>query len=109
MDFSSFARTRDRPSDKVSAIAAVIRSLLTSSFFRQSAWMMAATLIGGGCMSLVQIIATRMPEGEALTFSMLMDMVAQLAIPVIGLQTAFAQQTVVALAGNPQSELAGAV
>jgi len=86
----------------------VIRSFLSSSFFRQSAWMMAATLIGGGCMALVQIIATRMPEGEALTFSMLVDLTAQLTIPVIGLQTVFAQETVVALAENRRAQLAGA-
>ena len=60
----------------------MIRNFLNSSFFRQSAWMMAATLISGGCMSLVQIIATKMPKGEALTFSMLVDLGAQLTIPV---------------------------
>ena len=70
--------------------------------------MMAATLISGGCMSLVQIIATRMPEGEALTFSMLVDLAAQLSIPVIGLQTVFAQETVVALTENRRAQLAGA-
>lgn len=70
--------------------------------------MMAATLISGGCMSLVQIIATKMPKGEALTFSMLVDLGAQLTIPVIGLQTAFAQETVIALAENRRAQLAGA-
>jgi O-antigen/teichoic acid export membrane protein len=86
----------------------VIRAFFSSNFFRQSAWMMAATLISGGCMSLVQIIATRMPTGEALTFSMLVDLAAQLTIPVIGLQTVFAQETVVALAENRRAQLAGA-
>jgi O-antigen/teichoic acid export membrane protein len=86
----------------------VIRAFLTSSFFRQSAWMMAATLMSGAFMALVQIIATRMPEGEALTFSMLVDLTAQLAIPVIGLQTAFAQETVIAVNENRRAQLAGA-
>jgi len=86
----------------------MIRSFLRSSFFRQSAWMMAATLLSGGLMALVQIIATRMPEGEALTFTMLMDLVAQLTIPVIGLQTVFAQEAVIALTGNRRAQLAGA-
>jgi hypothetical protein len=108
MDFVAFAGARDRDAHEVSSIAAVIRSFLTSSFFRQSAWMMAATLISGGCMALVQVIATRMPEGEALTFSMLVDLTAQLAIPVIGLQTVFAQETVMAVTGNRRDQLAGA-
>jgi len=108
MDFDSLVESRDGNSNDVSSIAPVMRSFLNSSFFRQSAWMMAATLIGGGCMALVQIIATRMPEGEALTFSMLVDLAAQLTIPVIGLQTVFAQETVMAIAENRRAQLTGA-
>jgi O-antigen/teichoic acid export membrane protein len=108
MDFYPLAGTGDRNADQVIRVAAVIRSLLKSSFFRQSAWMMIAALVGGGCFSLVQVIATKMPGREALTFSMLMDLVAQLAIPVIGLQTAFAQQTVLALQEKREASLAGA-
>ena len=86
----------------------MIRSLFKSSFFRQSAWMMLAALASSACFALVQIIATRMPGREALTFSMLVDLVAQLTIPVIGLQTFFAQKTVLDLQANRQASLAGA-
>jgi len=70
--------------------------------------MMLAALASSGCFALVQIIATRLPDREALTFSMLMDLVAQLTIPVIGLQTFFAQQTVLAIQENRHAGLAGA-
>lgn len=71
--------------------------------------MMFASLVAGGCFSLVQIIATGMPQGEALTFSMFMDLVARLTIPIIGLQTVFAQETVLAIQENRKASLVGAV
>ncbi len=51
-----------------------------------------ATFIGGACMTLVQIVAGKM-EGEYLLFLAMLDMMGQMAIPTLGVQTVLAQET----------------
>jgi len=53
--------------------------------------MMVATFIGGGCMTLVQIVAGKM-EGEYLLFMTLLDIQGQIAIPTLGVQTVLAHR-----------------
>ncbi len=85
------------------------------TFFRQSTWMLIAT-VGGGCfMFLVQAAAQRMPK-DPLTgdsqygvFVALMNALGQMAIPALGLQTIFAQQAVAADSEEKRAALAGTV
>jgi O-antigen/teichoic acid export membrane protein len=82
------------------------------SFFRQSGWMLFASTAGGALFAVVQIVAQRMPQTESqqyALFSTLMEGLGQLAIPALGLQTLFAQQTVMAQTDSQRRELAGAV
>ena len=84
------------------------------AFFRQSTWMLIAAL-GGGCfMFLVQGAAQRMPKNAAGgseygVFVALMTALGQIAIPALGLQTVFAQQSGAANDERKRAVLAGTV
>jgi O-antigen/teichoic acid export membrane protein len=85
------------------------------AFFRQSSWMMIATIAGSGFMFLVQVIAQRMPQDPVThqtqfsLFTALLNALAQMAIPALGLQTVFAQQRGAATTEEKQRELIGTV
>ena len=85
------------------------------TFFRQSGWMLIATVVSGAFMTLVQAAAQQMPKDpvtgntEYGVFSALMNALAQLAIPALGLQTVFAQQAVAATDEAKRAELVGTV
>lgn len=85
---------------------------LDKNFFRQSGWMLFTSTAAGALFAVVQIVAQRMPQTESqqyALFSALMEGLGQLAIPALGLQTLFAQQTVMAQSESQRRELAGAV
>ena len=77
----------------------MIRKFLNSGFFRQSAWMLFATLANGAFMAAVQWAALRIPRDTSDgigTFVSLLDVLGQLSIPITGVLTVFMQQTVMA-------------
>jgi len=63
-----------------------------AAFFRQSGWMMIATLAGGVFMYAVHMVAKQMPKNEYGVFTTLLQVVTLMGIPATGLQTVFAQQ-----------------
>jgi O-antigen/teichoic acid export membrane protein len=77
------------------------------TFFRQSGWMMIATVIGGALMYLVHKIACRMPKEEYGVFTTLLQIVSLMGIPAVGLQGVFAQQAAGATTPEHERELAG--
>ena len=85
------------------------------TFFRQSGWMLIATVTSGAFMTLVQAAAQQMPKNpvtgntEYGVFSALINALAQLAIPALGLQTVFAQQAVAATDDAKRAALVGTV
>ncbi len=86
------------------------------AFFRQSTWMLVATIGGSAFMFLVQFIAQRyMPkdpvsdETQFSLFMALLNALAQMAIPALGLQTVFAQQAGAATTEERHRELVGTV
>jgi O-antigen/teichoic acid export membrane protein len=86
------------------------------AFFRQSSWVLIATLGGGAFMFLVQAAAQRYMPADELTketqfgvFMALLNALAQMAIPALGLQTVFVQQTVAAVDTAKQRELSGTI
>jgi O-antigen/teichoic acid export membrane protein len=85
----------------------VIRKFLSSDFFRASAWMMIATLVGGGCMMLFQIVAGKMPS-EFLLLVALLDIQAQIAIPTLGIQAVLAHRTAKATATSTSNPVGSA-
>ncbi|HWN97580.1 MAG TPA: hypothetical protein VNT99_21305, partial [Methylomirabilota bacterium] len=88
----------------------MIRSFLNSSFFRQSAWMLFATLANGGFMAAVQWAAYRMPKepvNELGAFAALLDVLGQLSIPITGVMTVFMHQTVTATTDEERRRLVG--
>jgi O-antigen/teichoic acid export membrane protein len=88
----------------------VIRSIFNSSFFRQSAWMLFATLANGAFMAAVQWAALRMPRDTTNgigTFLSLLDVLGQLSIPITGVLTVFMQQTVMATTDEAKRQLVG--
>jgi O-antigen/teichoic acid export membrane protein len=73
--------------------------LFNSSFFRQSAWMLFATVASSGFLVLVQGVALRMPKepvNEYGAFAALLDVLAQASLPITGVLTIFMRQTVAA-------------
>ena len=73
--------------------------------------MMIASVMGGAFMYLVHSIAERMPKenGEYGLFMTLLQVVTQMGIPTIGLQSVFAQQAAAALTEDQHRQLAGVV
>lgn len=78
-------------------------------FFRQSGWLVIATLVGGLFFYAVHIFASKMPESEYGVFNMLLAVLGQMAIPSNGLQTIFMQQTALGDVNKQRGDLAGAV
>ncbi len=70
------------------------------TFFRQSGWMMIATVVSGGLMYAVHMIAKQMPKEEYGVFTTLLQVVSLMTIPAVGLQTVFAQQVAAAITDN---------
>lgn len=79
------------------------------AFFRQSTWMMSATVASGACMFLVHLLNTRLPTGEYAAFGTMLQLLQWLAIPSIGLQMVFAQLSAAAHSNEQLEELHGAV
>lgn len=77
------------------------------TFFRQSGWLMLASIIGGVFMWAVHLLVKAMPPGQYSTFGVLLALV--MCIPTMPLQMVFAQQTAHALATNREAELAGMI
>lgn len=78
-----------------------------AKFFRQSGWMVSATLAGGICMFAVHIIYPKLGDKEYGLFTTLLAMLNLLTIPALGLQTMFAQQTASALTPADNARLCG--
>src|SRR4051794_37071982 len=79
------------------------------TFFRQSGWLVIATLVGGVFFYAVHIFASKMPESEYGVFYALVTVLSQMAIPSVGLQTIFMQQTAMGESDKQRRDLAGAV
>ena len=75
-----------------------------AAFFRQSGWMMFATVAGGAMMWLVHFLSKRIPEAEYGTLVSLLAIA--MLIPVGPLAPMFAQQTALALARGRERQLA---
>ena len=78
-----------------------------ATFFRQSGWMMIATVTAGVMMWVVHFLSKKIPETEYGTLGTLLA--ATIIIPSMPLQMVFAQQTAAALATNRQPQLAGMI
>ncbi|WCJ58126.1 hypothetical protein NXS98_10360 [Fontisphaera persica] len=78
-------------------------------FFRQSGWMVSATLLGGVCMFAVHVIYPILGPREYGLFTTLLAMLNVLTIPALGLQTTFAHQTAAAITPEDEARLAGTV
>lgn len=85
------------------------------AFFRQTTWMVIATVVGGVFMALVQAAAQHMPvdavtgETQYGVFVAMLTALSQLAIPALGLQSVFAQQAVAGHDARKRAELIGTV
>lgn len=78
-------------------------------FFRQSGWMLFANTLAGLLMFLVHKSARQMPKEEYGLFTTLLAAIAQMAIPVAGLQGVLAQQAAGSMNARHEEELAGVV
>jgi len=77
-----------------------------TSFFRQSGWLVIATVGGGAFMTLVQILAGAfMQPAEWGVFFTLLRVTMLLGIPAGGLQTVFAQQAAAAFSEEERRQL----
>jgi O-antigen/teichoic acid export membrane protein len=77
-----------------------------SKFFRQSGWMMIATVVSGVFMAFINIFSSKvLAAGEYGSFAALLQMVNQMGIPAVGLQMVFAQQTSAVIADHQRRQL----
>ncbi len=73
------------------------------TFFRQSGWLMFASVTSGGLMYAVHPIVSRgVPPGEYGVFTTLLQVVALMGIPAVGLQPVMAQQQAAAITDEQQ-------
>ncbi|MCP5528470.1 MAG: hypothetical protein H7A47_16900 [Verrucomicrobiales bacterium] len=80
------------------------------TFFRQTGWMVLATTAGGGFMWLVHMPANAgMTAAEYGTFGTMLQVMALMMIPAIGLQTVFANEAAAAVTPEQQQELSAIV
>jgi O-antigen/teichoic acid export membrane protein len=78
-----------------------------AAFFRQSGWMMMAGVGSGALMYLVHpIVARELPKGEYGVFTTLLQVVALMGIPAVGLQPVIAQQAAAAITDEQQRVVA---
>ncbi len=77
------------------------------TFFRQSGWMMIATTASGALMYAVHFVVSRqIPKGEYGVFTTLLQVIALLGIPAVGLQPIIAQQQAAAITDEQQRVVA---
>jgi O-antigen/teichoic acid export membrane protein len=77
------------------------------AFFRQSGWMVIASTVSGGLMYAAHIPAQQMPPAEYGVFVTLLQVLNLMAIPAVGLQLTFVQQSVAAVDAARRAELTG--
>lgn len=81
-----------------------------SAFFKQSFWMISATLTGGLFLYAVHIPAVaKLPPGEYSVFATLLQFIHLMMIPSLALQTIFTEHTAAATTAEEKGELTGAV
>ena len=78
-----------------------------AAFFRQSGWLMMASIIAGFMSLGVHFLNKFLPASEYGDFGVLLMVVA--CLPTVPLQMVFAQQTASALAANRERQLSGMV
>ena len=82
-------------------------STAKDGFFRQSAWLAAATVLGGAFMTAVHPVASQMGETEYGVLGAMLRLFLLLGIPSGGLQVVFAQQSAAAVTPDLQRRLTG--
>jgi O-antigen/teichoic acid export membrane protein len=83
--------------------------VIRSTFFRQSAWMLFASLAGGGLLALVHRIAGKMDvSGEYGLFTTILNSVQALTFPSLGLAAVFTQMTAAATTEEARRDVASA-
>ena len=83
--------------------------MIRSSFFRQSAWMLFASMAGGGLLALVHRIAARMDaSGEYGLFTTVLNSMTALTWPALGLAAAFMQMTAMATTDEAKRDVSAA-
>ena len=75
-----------------------------ADFFRQSGWLMIASIIGGALMFFVHFLNKKIPDADYSAFGVLLMVVA--CVPTLPFQMVFAQQTAKALAIGGERKLA---
>src|SRR6266481_949942 len=78
-----------------------------AAFFRQSGWLMMATIFAGFMSLGVHFLNKLIPPAEYSKFGVLLMVVS--CLPTIPLQMVFAQQSAAALAENRERQLAGMI
>jgi O-antigen/teichoic acid export membrane protein len=77
------------------------------AFFRQSGWMMIATVASGVLMFLVHGCSKKLSAEEYSAFATLIQVVNLMTIPALGLQMVFAQQTAASITEARRHQLVG--
>ena len=94
-------------SDTTNPVVPTIDHKQHAAFFRQSGWMMMASIFGGFMSLGVHFLNKLIPESEYSNFGVLVMVIS--CLPAMPLQMVFAQQSAAALAENRERQLAGMI
>ncbi len=78
-----------------------------ATFFRQSGWLMLATILQGGFTFCVHGLSKNVPSGEYSSFGAVLNLVS--CLPTIAIQMIFAHQVAEAIVKNRQRQIASMV
>src|ERR1041385_1330613 len=78
-----------------------------AAFFRQSGWLMIASITGGAMSLGVHFLNKLIPPGEYSNFGVLLMVIS--CLPTMPLQMVFAQQAARAIASNRERQLANMI
>lgn len=95
------------PSETTATASLTVDHKPHAAFFRQSGWLMIATVLGGALTFGLHFLNKKIPDADYAIFVTLMTMVT--CVPTMPLQMVFAQQSAEALAINRERQLAGMI
>ena len=87
--------------------AAVTEESHHVKFFRQSGWMIIATVASGFFASAVHVLSKRVSDAEYASAGAMIQIINLMAIPSLGLQLVFAHQTSAAVTADQRRRLVG--
>jgi O-antigen/teichoic acid export membrane protein len=95
-------------SDNPEGLLGRFSKLIKGGYFQESSWVLVCTILGGVFFWAVHFCARKMPPAEYGIVTTLLQVLNQMAIPAMGLQTIFVQEAALSETAEHRKQLAGA-